>query len=93
MLALGIGTHRTSCPPRIRPYRARPLTRRFASGLLFLARRRIEKALEASVAVFHQRFSTNTLPQWRLAHPPDRAELAHSLAAQIAPDPGSASWT
>ena len=25
--------------------------------------------LEASVAVFHQRFSTNTLPQWRLAHP------------------------
>jgi len=21
------------------------------------------------VAVFHQRFSTNTLPQWRLAHP------------------------
>ena len=25
--------------------------------------------LETSVAVFHQRFSTNTLPQWRLAHP------------------------
>src|SRR5579862_624125 len=25
--------------------------------------------LEASVAVFHQRFSTNTLPQWRLSHP------------------------
>ena len=25
--------------------------------------------IEASVAVFHQRFSTNTLPQWRLAHP------------------------
>jgi len=25
--------------------------------------------LEASVVVFHQRFSTNTLPQWRLAHP------------------------
>src|SRR6202453_842684 len=25
--------------------------------------------MEASVAVFHQRFSTNTLPQWRLAHP------------------------
>src|SRR5262249_45665554 len=25
--------------------------------------------LESSVAVFHQRFSTNTLPQWRLAHP------------------------
>src|SRR5262249_57430610 len=25
--------------------------------------------LESSVAVFHQRFSTNTLPQWRLAPP------------------------
>jgi glutamate synthase (NADPH) large chain len=25
--------------------------------------------LESSVAVFHQRFSTNTMPQWRLAHP------------------------
>ncbi len=25
--------------------------------------------IEASVAVFHQRFSTNTLPQWKLAHP------------------------
>jgi len=25
--------------------------------------------LETSMAVFHQRFSTNTLPQWRLAHP------------------------
>jgi glutamate synthase (NADPH/NADH) large chain len=25
--------------------------------------------LESSVCVFHQRFSTNTLPQWRLAHP------------------------
>jgi glutamate synthase (NADPH/NADH) large chain len=28
-----------------------------------------DRRLEASVAVFHQRFSTNTLPQWRLAHP------------------------
>ena len=32
--------------------------------------------LESSVAVFHQRFSTNTLPQWRLrchgAQEPDR---------------------
>ena len=27
------------------------------------------RAWRASVAVFHQRFSTNTLPQWRLAHP------------------------
>ena len=25
--------------------------------------------LASSLAVFHQRFSTNTLPQWRLAHP------------------------
>ena len=25
--------------------------------------------LESSIAVFHQRFSTNTLPQWRLAQP------------------------
>ena len=25
--------------------------------------------MQASVVVFHQRFSTNTLPQWRLAHP------------------------
>jgi len=28
-----------------------------------------DERLEASVAVFHQRFSTNTLPQWKLAHP------------------------
>ncbi len=28
-----------------------------------------DERLTASVAVFHQRFSTNTLPQWRLAHP------------------------
>ena len=28
-----------------------------------------DERLTTSVAVFHQRFSTNTLPQWRLAHP------------------------
>ncbi len=28
-----------------------------------------DERIEASVAVFHQRFSTNTLPQWKLAHP------------------------
>src|SRR5262249_57328356 len=28
-----------------------------------------DSRLESSVAVFHQRFSTNTLPQWRLAPP------------------------
>src|ERR1700683_5182660 len=32
--------------------------------------------MESSVAVFHQRFSTNTLPQWRLAPPP--RYLAHN---------------
>ena len=28
-----------------------------------------DERMATSVAVFHQRFSTNTLPQWRLAHP------------------------
>ena len=28
-----------------------------------------DETLESSVVVFHQRFSTNTLPTWRLAHP------------------------
>ncbi len=28
-----------------------------------------DKRMEAKLAIFHQRFSTNTLPQWRLAHP------------------------
>ncbi len=28
-----------------------------------------DERLESSLAVFHQRFSTNTLPQWRLAQP------------------------
>jgi glutamate synthase (NADPH/NADH) large chain len=28
-----------------------------------------DERLATSVAVFHQRFSTNTMPQWRLAHP------------------------
>ncbi len=28
-----------------------------------------DPSLESSIAVFHQRFSTNTLPQWRLAQP------------------------
>ena len=28
-----------------------------------------DERLTTSVVVFHQRFSTNTLPQWRLAHP------------------------
>ena len=28
-----------------------------------------DERMTTSVAVFHQRFSTNTMPQWRLAHP------------------------
>ena len=28
-----------------------------------------DESLESSIAVFHQRFSTNTLPQWKLAQP------------------------
>jgi glutamate synthase (NADPH/NADH) large chain len=28
-----------------------------------------DQSLESSICVFHQRFSTNTLPQWRLAQP------------------------
>jgi glutamate synthase (NADPH/NADH) large chain len=44
--------------------------------------------LEASVAVFHQRFSTNTLPQWRLAHP--YRYLAHN--GEINTVQGNRSW-
>ena len=44
--------------------------------------------LESSVAVFHQRFSTNTLPQWRLAHP--YRYLAHN--GEINTIQGNRSW-
>ncbi len=44
--------------------------------------------LESSVAVFHQRFSTNTLPQWRLAHP--FRYLAHN--GEINTIQGNRSW-
>ena len=44
--------------------------------------------LETSVAVFHQRFSTNTLPQWRLAHP--YRYLAHN--GEINTIQGNRSW-
>ena len=44
--------------------------------------------LEASVVVFHQRFSTNTLPQWRLAHP--YRYLAHN--GEINTIEGNRSW-
>jgi glutamate synthase (NADPH) large chain len=42
----------------------------------------------ASVVVFHQRFSTNTLPQWRLAHP--YRYLAHN--GEINTVQGNRSW-
>ncbi len=44
--------------------------------------------MEASVVVFHQRFSTNTLPQWRLAHP--YRYLAHN--GEINTVQGNRSW-
>jgi glutamate synthase (NADPH/NADH) large chain len=44
--------------------------------------------LESSVVVFHQRFSTNTLPQWRLAHP--YRYLAHN--GEINTVQGNRSW-
>ncbi|NNM61622.1 MAG: glutamate synthase large subunit [Steroidobacteraceae bacterium] len=44
--------------------------------------------LQTSVAVFHQRFSTNTLPQWRLAHP--YRYLAHN--GEINTIQGNRSW-
>ena len=47
-----------------------------------------DERLEASVVVFHQRFSTNTLPQWRLAHP--YRYLAHN--GEINTVQGNRSW-
>ena len=44
--------------------------------------------METSVVVFHQRFSTNTLPQWRLAHP--YRYLAHN--GEINTVQGNRSW-
>ncbi len=44
--------------------------------------------MEASVVVFHQRFSTNTMPQWRLAHP--YRYLAHN--GEINTVQGNRSW-
>jgi glutamate synthase (NADPH/NADH) large chain len=48
----------------------------------------MDPRLEASVVVFHQRFSTNTLPQWRLAHP--YRYLAHN--GEINTVQGNRSW-
>ncbi|HEX4389065.1 MAG TPA: glutamate synthase large subunit [Steroidobacteraceae bacterium] len=44
--------------------------------------------LQSSVALFHQRFSTNTLPQWRLAHP--YRYLAHN--GEINTIQGNRNW-
>ena len=44
--------------------------------------------MTASVAIFHQRFSTNTMPQWRLAHP--FRFLAHN--GEINTVEGNRSW-
>jgi glutamate synthase (NADPH/NADH) large chain len=44
--------------------------------------------MESSVVIFHQRFSTNTLPQWRLAHP--YRYLAHN--GEINTVQGNRSW-
>ena len=44
--------------------------------------------LKSSLAVFHQRFSTNTLPQWRLAHP--YRYLAHN--GEINTIQGNRNW-
>ncbi len=48
----------------------------------------VDPRMEASVVVFHQRFSTNTLPQWRLAHP--YRYLAHN--GEINTVQGNRSW-
>ena len=44
--------------------------------------------LKSSLAIFHQRFSTNTLPQWRLAHP--YRYLAHN--GEINTIQGNRNW-
>ena len=44
--------------------------------------------LSSSVAIFHQRFSTNTLPRWRLAHP--YRYLAHN--GEINTIQGNRAW-
>jgi glutamate synthase (NADPH) large chain len=47
-----------------------------------------DSRLESSAVVFHQRFSTNTLPQWRLAHP--YRYLAHN--GEINTIQGNRNW-
>ena len=45
--------------------------------------------LESSICVFHQRFSTNTMPQWRLAQP--FRYLAHN--GEINTIQGNRNWS
>ncbi len=47
-----------------------------------------DERMTSSVAMFHQRFSTNTMPQWRLAHP--FRFLAHN--GEINTVEGNRSW-
>src|SRR3984885_9513591 len=47
-----------------------------------------DSRLASSLAIFHQRFSTNTLPQWRLAHP--YRYLAHN--GEINTIQGNRNW-
>jgi glutamate synthase (NADPH/NADH) large chain len=47
-----------------------------------------DPSLKSSLAIFHQRFSTNTLPQWRLAHP--YRYLAHN--GEINTIQGNRNW-
>src|SRR3546814_8056397 len=48
-----------------------------------------DEAMETSVVVFHQRFSTNTLPQWPLAQP--FSLLAHN--GEINTIQGNRNWS
>jgi glutamate synthase (NADPH/NADH) large chain len=48
-----------------------------------------DESLESSIAVFHQRFSTNTLPQWRLCQP--FRYLAHN--GEINTIQGNRNWS
>ncbi len=53
-----------------------------------LSRILTDARLASSLAIFHQRFSTNTLPQWRLAHP--YRYLAHN--GEINTIQGNRNW-
>ncbi len=48
-----------------------------------------DASMETSICIFHQRFSTNTLPRWRLAHP--FRHLAHN--GEINTISGNRNWS